>query len=120
MENLVSNFKRALFGAKYEKVNPEQFELSFEDIETAMAVVHAEDEALYPPASRSAKPRNTNRGSLPKHLPHIEEVIALDNMICGCGAERYVIGEDSTFPLLPDQSWPERFNCEPAGGASNP
>jgi transposase len=76
LEKLVSDFKRALFGAKSEKADPEQFELSLEDIETAMAMVHAEDEALDPPASRSAKPRNTNRGSLPKHLPRIEEVIA--------------------------------------------
>ncbi len=71
-----------------------QYELSLEDIETAMAVVHAEDEAVDAPASRPAKPRNTNRGSLPKHLPRIEEVIAPGNMTCGCGGERHVIGED--------------------------
>jgi transposase len=64
-----------------------------------MAVVHAEDEALDPPASRSAKSRNTNRGSLPKHLPRIEEVIAPDNMTCGCGGERHVIGEDTSERL---------------------
>ena len=34
-----------------------------------MAVVRAENDAVDPPASRPAKPRNTNRGSLPKHLP---------------------------------------------------
>jgi len=64
-----------------------------------LAVIHAEDEALDPPASRPAKPRKTNRGSLPKHLPRIEEVIAPNSMICGCGAERHVIGEDTSERL---------------------
>ena len=62
LEKLVSDFKRALFGARSEKVDPEQFELSLEDIETALAVIHADDEALDPPESRPAKPRKTNRG----------------------------------------------------------
>jgi len=84
LEKLVADFKRALFGARSEKTDPEQFELALEDIETAMAVVHAEDAALDPPTSRATKPRrNTNRGSLPKHLPRIEEVITPDNTICG-------------------------------------
>lgn len=94
MEKLVADFKRALFGARSEKTDPEQFELALEDIETAMAAVHAEDDALDLPTSRAAKPRNTNRGSLPKHLLRIEEAIVPDNTICSCGAERHVIGED--------------------------
>lgn len=81
------------------KAAPEKFELSLEDIETAMAVVHTEDEAVDPPASRPAKPRNTNRGSLPKHLPRIEEVIVPDSMTCSCGAERHVFGEDTSERL---------------------
>ena len=70
-----------------------------------MAAVHAEDEALDPPASRPAKPRNTNRGSLPKHLPRIEEVIEPDSTICGCGGERHVIGEDISerLDIIPAQ-----------------
>jgi transposase len=54
-----------------------------------MAAVHAEDEAVDPPASRAAKPRKTNRGSLPQPLPHIEEVLEPEPMPCGCGAERH-------------------------------
>jgi len=41
LEKLVADFKRALFGAKSEKANPEQYELAFEDIETAIESVHA-------------------------------------------------------------------------------
>lgn len=105
LQKLVPDFKRALFGTRSEKANPEQFELALEDIETAMAAVHAEDEAPDPPASPTAKPRKTNRGSLPKHLPHIEEVIAPDSTICGCGAERQLIGEDVSerFDIIPAQ-----------------
>jgi len=39
LEKLVADFKRALFGAKSEKVNPEQYELALEDIETALSVI---------------------------------------------------------------------------------
>jgi len=105
LEKLVADFKRALFGARSEKASPEQFELALEDIETAMAAVRAGDEALNPPAPPTAKPRKTNRGSLPKHLPRIEEVIAPDSTICGCGSERHVIGEDTSerLDIIPAQ-----------------
>ena len=105
LEKLVADFKRALFGARSEKADPEQFELALEDIETAMAAVHAEDDAVDPPASRPTKPRNTNRGSFPKHLLRIEEVITPDSMTCGCGAERHMIGEDTSerLDIIPAQ-----------------
>jgi len=89
LETLVAAFKQALFGAKSEKTDPDQFELALEDIETAMAVIHAEDEADHP-ANRPAKPRKANRGSLPKHLPRIEEVIEPEETVCGCGAARQI------------------------------
>ena len=98
LEKLLADFKRALFGAKSEKVNPEQYELALEDIETAMATIHAEDEAIDPPKSRPA-PRKSNRGRLPKHLPRIEEIIEPENTQCSCGAERHIIGEDTSERL---------------------
>jgi len=104
LEKLVADFKRALFGARSEKIAPEQYQLALEDIETAMAAVHAEDAALDPPKAPPARPRNANRGSLPKHLERIEEVIEPEEMVCACGAERHVIGEDVA----------ERLNIVPA------
>ncbi len=99
LEKLVSDFKRALFGQRSEKANPEQYDLALEDIETAMAAIHAEDEAIDPAKSSSeksdvAKPRNTNRGSLPSHLPRVEMVIEPGSLICGCGSALHAIGED--------------------------
>ena len=93
LEKLLADFKRALYGTKSEKANPDQYHLALEDIETAMAVVHAEDEAIDPPKAAASKSCAV-RGVLPKHLPRVEEVIAPEDVTCGCGAARHVIGED--------------------------
>ena len=75
LEKLVAAFKQAAFGRKSEKSDPDQFELALEDLETAIAAVHAEEAADVPVARGAPKPRAANRGALPKHLPRIEEVI---------------------------------------------
>lgn len=41
-------FRQAVFGRKSEKRDPEQFELALEDIEAAIASVHAEEDADVP------------------------------------------------------------------------
>ncbi|MAY85357.1 MAG: IS66 family transposase [Pseudooceanicola sp.] len=94
LEKLVADYKRAMFGAKSEKVCPEQYELALEDIEATQDMVHAEDEADDRQISGKPRPRKANRGSLPKHLPRIEEVIEPESTVCACGCERHVIGED--------------------------
>jgi len=93
LELLVAAFRQAIFGRKSEKIAPDQFALALEDIETAIAAIHVEDEAVDPPKPRPAKPRNGNRGSLPKHLPRIEEVIEPEASVCGCGGDLHQIGE---------------------------
>ena len=105
LEALVAAFKKALFGSKSEKVDPAQYELELEDIETAIAQVEAEidaDERTAP--VRPAKPRQTNRGSLPKHLERVEVVIEPD-VSCACGTERHMIGEDVSerLDIIPAQ-----------------
>jgi transposase len=95
LEALVAAFRQAMFGRKSEKIDPDQFELALEDIETAIARVEAEGEAnpLVTPTQTSTL-RKANRGSLPKQLPRIEEVIEPESTLCDCGCERHVIGED--------------------------
>jgi transposase len=105
LEALVASFKKALFGTKSEKVDLAQYELELEDIETAIAQVEAEidaDERTAP--VRPPKPRQTNRGSLPKHLERVEVVIEPE-LSCACGAERHVIGEDVSerLDIIPAQ-----------------
>lgn len=105
LEALVASYKKALFGAKSEKIDPAQYELELEDIETAIAQVEAEvdaDERTAP--VRPSKPRQTNRGSLPKHLERVEVIIEPE-LSCTCGAERHVIGEDVSerLDIIPAQ-----------------
>jgi transposase len=94
LEKLVAAFKQAAFGRRSEKSDPDQFELALEDLETAIAAVHAEEEADDRAARRPAKRRSANRGSLPKHLPRIEEIIEPESLVCGCGGGLHCIGED--------------------------
>ena len=54
LEKLLADFKRALYGAKSEKGHPDQYHLALEDIEAAIAIVHAEDEAIDPPKTAGA------------------------------------------------------------------
>jgi hypothetical protein len=94
LEKLVAAFKQAAFGRKSEKINPEQFDLALEDLETAIAAIHAEDEADTASTKPASKPRAINRGSLPKHLTRIDEVIEPESLICACGGCMHCIGED--------------------------
>jgi transposase len=104
LEKLLADFKRALFGAKSEKVDPGQFELALEDIETAVESIQAAEEAEDRLMVGKPRPRRANRGALPKHLPRVEEVIEPETLVCACGSERHVIGEDVS----------ERLNIIPA------
>jgi transposase len=98
LEQLVVAFKQAAFGRRSEKSDPDQFELALEDLETAIAAIHAEEDAEEDAEDRAVKrpvkPRAANRGSLPKHLPRIEEVIEPESLTCACGGCLHCIGED--------------------------
>jgi transposase len=94
LERLVAAFKQAAFGRKSEKTDPDQFDLALEDLETAIAAVQAEDDADAAAGKRVSLPRAANRGSLPKHLPRIEEVIEPESLVCACGGCLHCIGED--------------------------
>jgi len=95
LEVLVAAFKQAMFGRKSEKLNGDQFEFALEDIETAIEAVKAEQDAgEFTSGPRTKKPRAANRGSLPKHLPRIEEIIEPEDQDCSCGGQMHVIGED--------------------------
>ena len=95
LEHLIAAFKQVLFGRKSEKLDADQFELSLEDIEVAIACVGAEkDTSNENQKQTDKKPRAANRGALPKHLPRIENVIKPESMACACGGDLHVIGED--------------------------
>ncbi len=59
-----------------------------------MAAIHAEDEAGASSGKRVTRPRATNRGSLPQHLPRVDDVIEPESLLCACGGCPHCIGED--------------------------
>ncbi len=99
LERLVEEFRRMLFGKRSEKLDPDQLELAFEDIETAIASVEAEIEKPDQDVGGKKPRRNGNRGALPKHLPREDVVIEPESTICSCGACMHRIGEDRSERL---------------------
>ncbi|MBA3067003.1 MAG: IS66 family transposase [Hyphomonas sp.] len=104
LEYLVKELRRALYGKKSERLDPDQLDLLLEDLETAVA--KAEEESAARSRGRSARePSRRNIGRLPDHLERIERVIEPESLECPCGCGEMVrIGEDRT----------ERLDCVPA------
>jgi len=98
LEDILRTAQREKFGAKSEKLSPDQFNLPLEDAELAQGVLEAAQEKAEAALRRArgetpCKPRR-NRGHLPSHLPRVERVIepASTQCPCGCG-EMARIGE---------------------------
>ena len=101
LEHLVREFRRARFGPRSEKLDPDQQQLAFEDIEIAIAEVR-ESVTRRTGASREANVERQQRRSraLPKELPRIERVIEPASIACPCGCGTMAkIGEDRTERL---------------------
>ncbi|MGB8048124.1 MAG: IS66 family transposase [Pseudolabrys sp.] len=99
LETIVVDMRREKFGAKSEKLRPDQFHLPLEDVEIAQGVLDAAQEkaaALIKGKSDGAPcPSNRNRGQLPAHLPRVERIIEPKSTRCPCGCgEMAKIGED--------------------------
>ena len=99
LEAILTDLRREKFGAKSEKLSPDQFSLALEDVELAQGVLDAAQEkaaatlAGKPPGAAPAPRRN--RGHLPAHLPRVERVIEPASTLCPCGCgEMAKIGED--------------------------
>jgi len=84
LEKLLADFKRALFGAKSEKVDPGQFDLALEDIETAVESIQAAEEADERQLEGKPRPRRANRGS------------------CGACTGQQICGSPATLSAGPD------------------
>lgn len=108
-EALIQELRHALHGKKSERLTEDERQLSFEDLEIAVAEVEeAVDQApATPSASRKKRaPVNRNIGNLPESLPRIEEVIEPESTLCPCGCgQMQRIGEDRTerLDIVPSQ-----------------
>jgi transposase len=102
LQHLVRELERARYGRRSEKLDPDQLELSLEDIEVGVGEAREAEEARA--AARggqksAARPPSRTR-SLPAALPRIERVIEPDGIRCPCGCGDMVrIGEDRSERL---------------------
>lgn len=103
LERMLKQARHEKFGAKSEKLDPDQRALPFEDIDLAEGMLAAAGEAAEMAVGnrqRNRKPQNRNKGNLPEHLPRIEQVIEPESRLCPCGCGEMVkVGEDRSERL---------------------
>ena len=127
LKAIIDALQRHRFGRRSEQLDPDQFELALEEVETALAEAeHARDKASRAPADR---PRKANRGSLPANLERIEQIVDVEEVdgirACPCcGGALHQIGEDvaerldvvpTTFRVLVTRR--PRYGCRSCEGA---
>ena len=107
---ILAMFKRRQFGSGSEKLDPDQFELTLEDLEIALSRAETEVEAVLDKAGdgKQRKRRRKNLGALPAHLERIEQIVDIESSAgdgsaggtvqsrtCPCcNGDLHVIGED--------------------------
>ena len=96
LRQIIKELQRHRFGRRAESLPVDQLLLGLEEAEQVEAESIASDEAG-DPAKREARARKrrANRGSLPPHLPRIEQVIDIADKTCPCcRGDLHVMGED--------------------------
>lgn len=85
LRQIIKELQRHRFGRRAESLPVEQLLLGLEEAEQVEAEGFAAEGAA-DPAKREARAskRRANRGSLPAHLPRIEQVIDIPDKICPC------------------------------------
>ena len=86
--------KRLKFAAKTETYSAEQKSLLDETLDSDLAAVAAEIEAMGPSAKASGEKQTPKREKLPANLPRREIHHEPENTTCGCGTPMQRIGED--------------------------
>ncbi|MDR2880508.1 MAG: IS66 family transposase, partial [Azoarcus sp.] len=109
LETILHQLRREKYGAKSEKLDPDQFNLPMEDVEIAQGVLdaaHERAEQLITGKINVTGAARRNRGRLPMHLERIERIIEPKSTLCPCGCgEMTKIGEDVSerLDLVPAQ-----------------
>ena len=93
LESIIVDMRREKFGAKSEKLRPDQYHLPLEDVEVAQGVLDAAQEKaaaiIKGKSDGAARPSNRNRGQLPSHLPRVERIIEPKSTLCRVVAARW-------------------------------
>jgi transposase len=96
LQQIIKELQRHRFGRRAESLPLDQLELALEEVQQGEAEEEAAAEAsdLERRKAKAAK-RRANRGSLPAHLPRIEQIIDVEEKTCPCCAGAlHRIGED--------------------------
>ena len=103
LELVVRQLVRAQFGRKSERLDPEQFQLTLENVEQEIAAIKAtRPDAGDSDASRRSRrtPARRNLGHLPAHLERYEVVIEPESRSCPCcGGAMHQIDVEETERL---------------------
>lgn len=101
LRQIIKELQRHRFGRRAESLPVDQLLLGLEEAEQVEAEGFAvEDTADLAKREARARKRCANRGSLPTHLPRIEQVIDIPDKICPCCKSMlHVMGEDSSERL---------------------
>ncbi len=109
---ILSQYKRAIFGRRSEKIDPDQLRLVLAGIEATDVVGANEND---PPGQNEKRDAfgtairsraNRNRGRLPAHLPRVDVIIDIPDKSCPCcGGALHKIGETQKemFDIVPIQ-----------------
>ena len=98
---IIKELQRHRFGRRAESLPVEQLLLGLEETEQVEAEGFAAEDTA-DPAKREARARKrrANRGSLPAHLPRIEQVVDIEDKVCPCcNGMLHVMGEDRSERL---------------------
>ena len=96
LKQIIKELQRHRFGRRAESLPVDQLEFALEEVEQSQAADEAGAEAkdLERRKTRAAR-RRRNRGSLPAHLPRIEQVVDVEDKSCPCcSGALHRIGED--------------------------
>ncbi|MEM1152400.1 MAG: IS66 family transposase, partial [Pseudomonadota bacterium] len=103
LERMLKHERHTRWGATSETLGEDQRHLPFEDIEVVQGMLEqasAEAEKATRKGPQAPKPRRSNKGNLPEHLPREETVIEPETTDCPCGCgEMEPIGEDRSDRL---------------------
>jgi transposase len=106
LKQIIKELQRHRFGRRAESLPIDQLELALEEVQQGEAEDEAAAEAANPERRKAkAAKRRSNRGSLPAHLPRVEQVVDVGDKTCPCCAGAlHRIGEDAErLDVIPAQ-----------------
>jgi transposase len=88
---MLKALERARYGRSSERLNDDQLDFAFDEIQTGLGAIEAKLDRETPKRERPSRPRK----SFPLHLERIDVTLEPETLACGCGScDRVKIAED--------------------------